>query len=284
MAIPFRRSLKLCGYILETGKKTASLILAAGRGSRVESYNGNKTLLPLAPKKNPYEGSRPILLQILKSLPAGPTAVVVNYKKEDIIEATHNFNLNYYEQPELNGTGGALLSARPFLERRGYSQLIITMGDVPFVRRDTYRSLVKKLKDNVLVLLGFCPKSKKQYGALEIEGNRVKRIIEWNYWKTYSKTKLKGFRIFNSGIYAARKDDILSYLLVLASRPHTVQKKIDGKLNVVEEFFITDLIEYMSDDGLSVGYVVAEDEEEVMGIDDLSALMKAQEIFRTGKF
>ena len=36
----------------------------------------------------------------------------------------------------------------------------------------------------------------------------------------------------------------------------------------------------MTDDGLPVGYVIAEDEEEVMGIDDLSSLIKAQDIFR----
>ena len=48
----------------------------------------------------------------------------------------------------------------------------------------------------------------------------------------------------------------------------------------MQEYFITDLVEYMHDDGLSVGFVISEDEEEVMGVDDLPALIKAQQIFR----
>jgi bifunctional UDP-N-acetylglucosamine pyrophosphorylase/glucosamine-1-phosphate N-acetyltransferase len=68
---------------------------------------------------------------------------------------------------------------------------------------------------------------------------------------------------------------------VLASRPHLVEKEVNGRLSNINEYFITDLIEYIHDDGLSVGYILAEDEEEVMGIDDLAALTKAQEIYES---
>jgi bifunctional UDP-N-acetylglucosamine pyrophosphorylase/glucosamine-1-phosphate N-acetyltransferase len=264
---------------LEKSAETASVILAAGRGSRMEGFEGNKTLLPLVSGDSPHKGSRPILLQILSSLPSGPKAVVVNYKKEDVMEATRGLDLTYCQQPKLNGTGGALLAARPFLESQDCNELIITMGDVPLVKKSTYKTLLKSLKDNSFVVLGFCPESRKQYGVLEIQGDQVKRIIEWKYWKTYPEKRQQDFRICNSGIYAARKADLLRYLLVLASRPHKVQKEIDGRMCEVEEFFITDLVKYMRDGGLPVGYVIAEDEEEVIGVDDLSALKIAQEIF-----
>ena len=262
-------------------KKTASIILAAGRGSRMKEFDGNKTLLPLVSGKSYYEGSHPILLEVLGNLPSEEIAIVINHKKEDVIQATNGIGITYIEQPRLNGTGGALLAARPFIEVQDCEHLIITMGDVPFVKNTTYMSLVKNVKDKGLVVLGFRPELKKQYGVLEIEGDNVKRIIEWKYWKTYSEERQKSFQICNSGIYATRKDDLLHYLSVLASRPHKVHKEIDGKIKEVEEFFITDLIEYMNSDGLPVGYVIAEDEEEVMGIDDLPALIRAQEIYRT---
>ncbi len=255
------------------------MILAAGRGSRMKEFDGNKTLLPLVPGKSHYEGSRPILLQILNSLPSGPKAVVVNYKKEDVMEATHDFDVTYCEQPELNGTGGALLAARAFLEAQDCDHLIITMGDIPLVKSTTYRKLIRNLKDNSLVVLGFRPDFKKQYGLLKTEGDQVRKIIEWKYWRTYPEEKQNALQICNSGIYAARKDELLSYLLVLASRPHKVRKEIDGKPTEVEEFFVTDIVEYMCDDGLPVGYVIAEDEEEVMGVDDLPAIIRAQELF-----
>jgi len=261
--------------------KTASVILAAGRGSRMKGYNGNKTLLPLLPEKSFYEGHHPILFHILANLPPGIKAVVVNHKKDDVIKATRDLDLTYHEQPELNGTGGALLAALTFLETGDYDRLIVTMGDVPFVKRKTYMELVRCLKDHALIVLGFRPKSRKQYGVIETDGNQVKKITEWKYWKKYPEKRQQELQICNSGVYAAKKEALLRYLPVLASKPHLVEKEVNGRLSSVKEYFITDLIEYMHGDGLSVGYILAEDEEEVMGIDDLAALTRAQEIYES---
>ena len=265
---------------METSAQTASVILAAGRGSRMKEFEGNKTLLPLIPGSSPLEGTRPILLQILSNLPAGPKALVVHHKKQDVIRATRSLDITYCEQPVLDGTGGGLLAARKFLENQDCDQIIITMGDVPFVTKGTYNTLLSALKKRSLVVLGFRPPSKKQYGVLELKGSRVQKIIEWKYWKTFSKKRQQALDICNSGIYAASRDHLIQCLSLLASRPHLIQKEIDGKLTQVEEFFITDIVEYMYDDGLAVGYILAEDKEEVMGIDDLEALLKAQKIFQ----
>ena len=113
--------------------ETASVILAAGRGSRMKGYIGNKTLLPLKPGKTAYEGTYPIIYNILSNLPPGPRVVIVNHAKEDVIAATKDLGVTIREQPELNGTGGALLAAAPFLETVTCDTLIITMGDVPLV-------------------------------------------------------------------------------------------------------------------------------------------------------
>ena len=265
---------------LKTNPSTASVILAAGRGSSMKGFEGNKTLLPLVSKSTSCDGDRPILLEVLHSLPPGPKALVINHKKEDVIGATRGFGLTYCEQSVLNGTGGALVAAREFLERQDCHSVIITMGDVPFVKKETYKSLINRLKEKALVVLGFRPKSKKEYGVLQIEGPLVRRIIEWRYWSRYPEGMQQAFSMCNSGIYAARRGDLLRYLPVLASRPHRIRKEIEGKLTEVEEFFLTDLIEYMDEGGLEIGYAVADDEEEVMGIDDLTALKKAQSIFR----
>ncbi|HSQ83816.1 MAG TPA: MobA-like NTP transferase domain containing protein, partial [Desulfobacterales bacterium] len=65
------------------------------------------------------------------------------------------------------------------------------------------------------------------------------------------------------------------------SRPQIVYKEINGETTPIEEFFITDLVEYLMDDGKSVGYILAEDENETMGIDDHVALLKAQALFKS---
>lgn len=263
---------------METTKNTASLILAAGRGSRMKNFDGSKTLLPLIPEESHFKGSHPILLEILNNLPPGPKAVVVNHKKEEVIEATKDYDITYCVQPVLNGTGGALLAAHEFLESQECDHIIITMGDVPLVATTTYRKLAEHLKDNSLEVLGFRPEDKKQYGVLETKDAQVLKIIEWEYWKTYPVEKQEVLQICNSGIYAAKKQDLLHYLSVLSSRPHIVKKEVNGKLTEVEEFFITDIVEYMCRDGLPVGFVIG-DEDEVMGVDDLPAIEKVQRLF-----
>jgi len=259
---------------------TVSIILAAGRGSRMKGYGGNKTLLPLLPEKRPYEGRVPILLYILSRLPSGPRVIVVNHAQADVMAATRGLDLIFREQPELNGTGGALLAAEDVVVAQPFDHLIITMGDVPFVRPGTYQEMLDALKDHAMVVLGFRPRDRKQYGVLETEGDRVVRIVEWKYWSRFPEERQERLRICNSGIYAVRRDVLLHYLPVLASRPHRVSKEVDGRLKEIEEYFITDLVEIMHGDGISTGYRMAADEEEVMGIDDLAALQRAQQIYR----
>lgn len=259
---------------------TASLILAAGRGSRMKGFEGNKTLLPLLPSGNPFQGSHPILIHILHSLPPGPKAVVVNHRKEEVMEATRSLGLTYCEQPELNGTGGALLAAGEFLQALDCERLIITMGDVPLVKEKTYLQLVESLQSLQFTVLGFRPADKRQYGVLDRDGARVKGIVEWKYWSAFPKDEQNRMDICNSGIYAARTKDLLPYLAVLRSRPHVVSKEREGKVVKLEEYFITDLVELLDRDGKSVGCILAEDEDEVMGVDDLTALQRAQEKFR----
>ena len=200
---------------LEDNRQTASLILAAGRGSRMTGFEGNKTLLPLVPTVSSFKGDQLILLHILNMLPPGPKAAVVNHKKEDVIRITRSLSLSYCEQPMLNGTGGALIAAKKFLESLGCDRLIVTMGDVPLVRRTTYLKLVGGLKDHALMILGFHPLDKKQYGVLEMDKMDVTRIIEWKYWKDYPLERQRQLQTCNSGIYAAGRTDLLHYLGIL---------------------------------------------------------------------
>ena len=259
--------------------KAASIIFAAGYGSRMEGFSGNKTLLPLIPGSSPIEGEYPIISEIISSLPTGPKALVVHHRKDEVIGITRDLGVSYYDQPILNGTGGALIAAQGFLEKVDEEHLIITMGDIPFVKQCTYHSLITQLKDQDLVVLGFKPMDRAQYGILEIEDGRVKRITEWRYWKEYPLDRKDIFEICNTGIYAARRSTLLRYLEKLKQRPHQVEKERDGRMMVVQEYFITDLIELMNDDGLPVGFILVDKEDEVMGIDTLEDLVLAQTTF-----
>ena len=263
---------------MKINHQTVSLILAAGRGSRMIGYEGNKALLPLIPVESPYRGTQSILSHILKELPAGRKAIVVNHRKEDIMNATRGASLTYIEQPELNGTGGALIAAQPFLTQSADEYVMITMGDVPLVKRTTYMKMLEELEDNSFVVLGFKPASRKKYGLLQFEENRIAGIVEWEYWRHYPEREIEELPICNSGIYAAKKQDLIHYISILSSKPHVVQKEISGKICRINEYFITDLIAYMHQDNLPMACVLA-DEEEVMGVDDVQALLQVQKLF-----
>ena len=257
----------------------ASIVFAAGKGTRMAPYEGNKTLLPLVAGASLFEGERPILCHILEQLPRGPKAVVVHHCKDDIVRATRAMAPTFLEQPSMNGTGGALLAARPFLESVEEERILITMGDVPFVHPATYRALLERLDAFPLVALGFEPKDRKKYGLILTDGPVVRRIVEWAYWRTFPEQRLEGLRTCNSGIYAARRADLLPFLDRLEKSPHVVVKERGGRRVDIQEFFITDLVTLMAEGGLETGYVVAPDETEVMGIDDPESLERAQELF-----
>jgi bifunctional UDP-N-acetylglucosamine pyrophosphorylase/glucosamine-1-phosphate N-acetyltransferase len=258
----------------------ASIIFAAGYGSRMKGFYGNKIILPLLPGPNPYEGEHPIIFEIVKNLPKGPKTLIIHHKKEEVIKMTRDLGVCYCDQTIPNGTGGALIAAQEFLEHTDQEHCIITMGDVPFVTEATYHTLIRHVKDQDFIVLGFIPIDRAQYGMLEIEGGKVQRITEWKYWKDYPLEKQRRFEVFNSGIYAARRLALLKYLKRLKRRPHQVKKERDGRMMVVEEYFITDLVELMSNDGRKVGFSLVDEEEEVMGIDTLDDLVLAQALFR----
>jgi len=260
----------------------ASIIFAAGYGSRMKGFSGNKILLPLIPGSDPFEGEHPIIFEIVRNLPKGPKTLVIHHKKEEIIKATHDLGVFYCDQPIPNGTGGALIAAQEFLEHTDQEYFIITMGDIPFVMETTYQTLIRHLKDQDFIVLGFTPKDRAQYGIVEIENEKVQRVTEWKYWKEYPLEMQRHFEVFNSGIYAARRSVLLTYLKKLKKRPHQVEKERDGRMMVVDEYFITDLVELMSNDGRKVGFSLVDEEQEVMGIDTRDDLVLAQALFAKG--
>lgn len=261
--------------------ETASIVFAAGKGTRMTGYSGNKTLLPLIPGKSLFEGDRPLIREVLENLPPGPKGIVVNHRAEDVMKATAGPGIEYIHQPATNGTGGALLAARGFLEKIGAEYVIITMGDVPLIRSATYRRLLEKLSGCDMSLLAFSPRDPARYGMLEIEEERVARIVEWKYWsdpEVFPPRRREKLKYCNAGVYAAERTTLLHYMGKLENRPHEVLKMREGREVVIKEYFLTDIAEMMHADGLFVEMVVTP-EEEVGGVDTPESLEAARTMY-----
>lgn len=258
----------------------ASIVLAAGRGTRMKGFSHNKTLLPLLPERNQYEGSRPFIIEILSQLPKGPVAVVVHHDANAVKETIAQWKVTYIYQHELNGTGGAILAAQEFLQSCSTDYVIVTMGDVPLVRTQTYEALIRNLEETKHhgVLIAFTPEDTKQYGRLVVEGNKVRRIIEWQYCKNSDQVERQGITLCNAGIYAFRRPALLHCCKDLISRPHQVEKQINGHINQFLEYFLTDIVEIMNEHGYAISFITVS-EWEVTGVDTPETLQKVQQLF-----
>ena len=117
--------------LTDTDQCVTSIIMAAGRGSRMKGYEGNKTLLPLEPGRSVYDGSHPIIMHLMKNLPDGSRLLIVNHCKADVMATTRDTAAVYCEQPVLNGTGGAILAAGDFIASQPAPRVIITNGRCP---------------------------------------------------------------------------------------------------------------------------------------------------------
>jgi bifunctional UDP-N-acetylglucosamine pyrophosphorylase/glucosamine-1-phosphate N-acetyltransferase len=189
--------------------------------------------------------------------------MILNQRKEEVIAATRQWHLNYCEAPVLNGTGGALLAAKLLVRQYDGDAVIITMGDVPFVRRETYRSMLRRLSLIDMVVLGFAPAEKQQYGVIKIQNERVRKIIEWKYWQRFTSEAQAALTFCNASIYAVRREALERYFPVLANRARIVHKMIDGRL---------------------VECIHCEDEFEHVGGDDPSILERAQILFVKSRY
>lgn len=116
-----------------------TVILAAGRGTRMVELTGEvpKPMLPV--------GGRPLLEYKLDALPEeiDEAILIIGYRGEVIRkhfgERYGNKRIQYVEQQELNGTAGALWSARPLLHNR----FLVMMGDDIYAEEDVAACIAK---------------------------------------------------------------------------------------------------------------------------------------------
>lgn len=119
-----------------------AVILAAGRGTRLDSLTANlpKSLVPV--------GGRPILEHILSTLNSlvEEVIIVVGYRADQVKKyfglRFQNLSLIYVEQKKLAGTADALWQVRPYLKP---GKFLVLNGDDLYHRDDLRRCLKAEL-------------------------------------------------------------------------------------------------------------------------------------------
>ena len=236
--------------------KFCALILAAGKGTRMKS--------DLAKVLHVLNG-KPLLyysLAAAKRAGAEKIVAVIGHQADKVREEFPESGCIFVEQKPQLGTGHAVLQAKDVLA--DYNGLtVILCGDVPLLRASTIKSLVDNhlTAKAIVSVLTTIPPPPHAYGRIvkDDKGN-VLKIVEH---KDATEDEKKIGEI-NTGIYCV-DTKFLFYAL--------------GKItndNQQHEYYLTDIVEIACLDGQKVKSFIASDYIEVMGINTLEELARAE--------
>jgi len=244
-------------------KKFCALILAAGKGTRMKS--------DLAKVLHVLNG-KPLLyysLAAAKEAGAEKIVAVIGHQADDVREKFANSSCIFVEQKPQLGTGHAVLQAKDVLaDYKGLT--VILCGDVPLLKPATIKSLIDNhlAAQAVVSVLTTIPPPPHAYGRIvkDDKGN-VLKIIEH---KDATKDEKKIGEI-NTGIYCV-DTKFLFYAL----------GKINNN-NRQHEYYLTDIVEIACHEGQKVKSLIASDYVEVMGINTMEELERAEKyLLQTG--
>lgn len=255
-----------------TGKlPVTAVILAAGEGTRMKS-NRAKVLFPLC--------GRPMIEYVLDAafeLEPQRIVVVIGHKGDEVIEAvTDGWTrskeenarkiLEFSWQRQQKGTAHAVMAARDALAGLD-GDVLILYGDTPLITGDILREFYEAHRRNKadLSLITTFRDDPGSYGrVVRDSAGKVVKIVE-------AKDLGPGqerIREVNSGIYLVRAEVLFNLL----------EKVRDD--NAKHEYYLTDIVEIASAEGLFVSAFVFPDYEVLQGVNDRYALSEAESRLR----
>jgi len=238
--------------------KTTSVILAAGKGTRMKS-DLPKVLHPL--------WGEPLVQHALAAA-AGVTAqkpvMVIGHRADQIRKAVGD-RARYVVQEEQLGTGHAVQQAERLLKGET-EQVLVTNGDMPLIRSDTLQALVKAQEehDGPFSMLTVEFEDPRGFGRV-IRGaeGHVRAVVEE---VDASPEELK-VRELNASVYCFSADWLWQAL-----------KKIE--LSPKGEYYLTDLVEIAVEEGHSIRAIKTADHEQLIGINNRVHLSEAARILQ----
>ena len=239
-----------------------ALVLAAGKGTRFKSER-NKVLHPVLGKSM----LRLVLDCVLKLRPE-KVYVVVGYQKEKVEKEAEHEKVECITQQSQLGTAHAVLAARTVLKREKEKDVLILNADHPLLKPETLKPLLAlhRRGQNSLTFLSTEVENPTGFGRILYSGDRIKIVEERE--ASPSERKIKEI---NAGVYLFKIKDLLRALPKVSNQ------------NRKGEYYLTDVIEILSQEKKKIGVHKSPWAEEVVGVNSRHELAKAAEVLRERK-
>ncbi len=234
------------------------VILAAGQGKRMKS-DLPKVLQPVA--------GRPLLQHVIdtaRELSAADIHVVYGHGGERVREALAAENVTWAPQAEQLGTGHALQQAMPGVPDDHL--VLVLYGDVPLVQAATLQRLIDAAAGGeALAILSVRMQDPTGYGRIVRDrAGTVARIVEHKD----ANQKERAIDEVNTGLMAASARRMREWLAQLRND------------NAQGEYYLTDVVVMAAKAGLKVNAILAEREDEVLGVNDKLQLAEVEAVYR----
>ncbi len=235
----------------------AAIILAAGKGTRMESDKA-KVLHLLA--------GRPMIHYVLDAaaqIAGNAVIVVVGTQAEEVRAAVsaRSRALFAYQARQL-GTGHAVLCAMTELPKHT-EHVLILCGDVPMITARTLQELAAQhiRGCNDLTVMGARVEDPTGYGRIKQRTDgTVLSIVE----ESDAAPSEKSIQTVNTGMYCANRNFLEKALLQI--RPNNAQK----------EMYFTDIVEIAAHAGMRVGLMLCPDSREMIGVNSREDLKRVE--------
>ncbi len=237
---------------------TALILLAAGKGTRMESD---------LPKVLHRIGQAPMLWHAMRAgaVLAPERMVIVAGHEADQVRAAaleHDPDAQLVLQADQLGTAHAVAQARDALG--GFDgDAVVLYGDTPFLSETTLEALQSARASHDVVVLGFEAADPGRYGRLVTQGDTLERIVEYKD----ATTEERAITLCNSGVVIAAASLLFDLIDAV------------GNDNASGEYYLTDIVAIARARGLSAG-VVRCDEAETLGINSRAELARAEAAFQ----
>ena len=238
--------------------RTASIILAAGQGTRMHSK---------LPKVLHHVAGKPMLwyaMQAVRALVDLPPAIVVGYQAEAVQSAINEDALFVLQEQQL-GTGHAVKCARSALEGRA-DTLLVTFADMPLLRSESLARLVRMHQESgsPVTMTSFIGDEARGFGRVVRDAaGKVTAIVE----QAVATPEQLKIREYNVSAYCFDADWLWGALDQVPVSPKG-------------EYYLTDVVGMAVEQGYPVESMILEDASEGVGLNNRVHLATVEKLMR----